>query len=155
MNERRDAILEQRAQVLAKEHELQTQHLRGNETVIVDAGSLRLGIGIGALREIVPTGEITVLPGVPQWMLGLVQLRGELLAVIDVGVWWNLAGAATRTSIAVVEGDRGALGIAIDAVLEMRRIEDDELDEGLSAEASSRRPSVRGVTHDLIHILDV
>lgn len=155
MNARRQAILAQRAKALAKVHELRSVRLRGNEIVIVESGGLRLGIPIASLREIVPCGDVTELPGVPSWMLGIVQLRGELLCVVDVGRWWNLPGATKHAYVVLIEGPQGFLGVVAESVVEVRGIEADDVAADISEESIARRRFVKLVTRDLVHVLDI
>lgn len=50
------------------------------------AGGMRLGLPLERLRGIAPwTGELTRLPGMPPWQLGLLKFRGHQVGVLDLG----------------------------------------------------------------------
>jgi purine-binding chemotaxis protein CheW len=68
-----------------------------------------------AVREIVPVGVLTRLPGAPAWVLGLLNLRGAVLTVIDLADRLGLV-AREGASVIVVEAGSRALGVRVDAV---------------------------------------
>jgi chemotaxis signal transduction protein len=101
----------------------------------------------------------------PAWFLGLAQIRGELVTVIDMARWLGIerehtdpSSGVARSSgcLAVVEGPPGLLALFADAALGFRTVFADELGvtEGQGQASQKDRP-VRGVTSDLLSLLDV
>ena len=79
-------------------------------------------IEVLGIREVVEAGPITRVPGAPRAVRGIVNLRGSVVPVVDLGV--RLGGAPLtmtgRTCIIVIEtvleGDRAVIGLLADAV---------------------------------------
>jgi len=86
------------------------------------------GIGILKVREIIGMMPITPVPRTPDFVKGVINLRGKVIPVIDLRLRFGLEAAAytERTCIIVVEilGDAGAvpMGIVVDAVSEVLNI---------------------------------
>lgn len=61
-----------------------------------------MAVPLRCARETVPVRAVTSMPGVPSWIAGLVNVRGAVLTVVDVGA--RLGGAASDGPEAVDEG---------------------------------------------------
>lgn len=147
----REEILNRRAAQLAAVDTEKAHHSVAMQIAVVSVGGQRVGIPAEDLREIVPLRDVTSLPGLPSWMLGLVQVRGELLGVVDLAL---LVGASGERPgwLAIAEGSGGPLGIAVHAVLGFRDVFVDEISAELGE--GVQRP-FRAVTKDLVAVLDV
>ncbi|MDF1564379.1 MAG: chemotaxis protein CheW [Deltaproteobacteria bacterium] len=106
-----------------------------------------------ALREVLPAQPLTHLPDLPPWISGVIQLRSEILSVIDLGVWLQVEGRDTPSHLVILEGSRGALALAVEEVLGLRPLYEDELIDVAEAEAGGR-PAVTRMSQDLVSILD-
>lgn len=85
-------------------------------------------IGIMAIKEIIEYGDLTVVPMMPRAVRGVINLRGAVVPVIDLGVRFGRAPSirGKRTCIVIVEVDGGhgrqVLGVVVDAVNEVLEI---------------------------------
>lgn len=96
----------------------------------VTAGDRWFGIPLGSVREIVRDLRLVPLAGAPDRVVGLAGYRGEPLAVVALAV---LAGANVTTGppgpVVVIDlGDEGSVGLAVDDVTGVRRVESDMTD---------------------------
>ena len=86
------------------------------------------GIGILKVREIIGMMSITPVPQTPEFVKGVINLRGKVIPVIDLRLRFGLDDTAytERTCIIVVEihGESGSIpmGIVVDAVSEVLNI---------------------------------
>jgi purine-binding chemotaxis protein CheW len=86
------------------------------------------GIGILKVREIIGVMTVTPVPQTPEFVKGVINLRGKVIPVIDLRLRFGLEATAytERTCIIVVEidGDSGSvpMGIVVDAVSEVLNI---------------------------------
>jgi len=86
------------------------------------------GIGIIKVREIIGMMPVTPVPQTPDFVKGVINLRGKVIPVIDLRLRFGLDASAytERTCIIVVEihGETGAvpMGIVVDAVSEVLNI---------------------------------
>lgn len=96
------------------------------------------GIGILKVREIIGLLEITLVPRMPSFVRGVINLRGKVIPVIDLRLKFGMQGAedTKQTCIIVVEvrqGDLSALvGILVDTVSEVVNINDGEIDRAIT-----------------------
>ncbi|NQT41451.1 MAG: purine-binding chemotaxis protein CheW [Planctomycetes bacterium] len=87
------------------------------------------GIEIIKVREIILMGEITAIPETPDYVKGLINLRGTVVPIIDLRLRFGLPlGEITDESRIVVVNVAGkALGIVVDAVDEVLRITGEQI----------------------------
>jgi purine-binding chemotaxis protein CheW len=87
------------------------------------------------VKEIIGVMKITPLPQTPDFVKGIVNLRGKVIPVIDLGVKFGMKEAdyTEKTCIIVVEvtGSKGLshIGIIVDSVSEVVNIDADQIEE--------------------------
>lgn len=102
---------------------------------MIEAGGQRFAWELTAIREIVPAHAATRLPGSPPWVLGLLNLRGMVLTVVDLATRLGLeAGAAA--SVVVVDVEDRTLGVRVDRVLSVANAEDTRVEPVEAARAA-------------------
>lgn len=89
------------------------------------AGTL-YAFDVAQVREIVRTVPATRYPGAPPFVRGIMNLRGEVLTVVDLGVRLVPGREPVEGGrLVVVEVDERRLAVAVDEVLEVREIPED------------------------------
>jgi purine-binding chemotaxis protein CheW len=87
-------------------------------------------VPILSVTEVVLTMEITPVPNAPEYILGLMNLRGRVLPVLDLEKKFQLnrEGQTVRQHIMVAESEQKVLfGILVDQVMEVLRISPDAI----------------------------
>ena len=79
-------------------------------------GGATYGCPLDAVREVLPAGPTARLPGAPPHVLGLLNVRGRVLTVLDLGRRLDPAGGGALGPLLVVEADGRAAGCRVDAV---------------------------------------
>lgn len=93
------------------------------------------GIGILKVKEIIGMMPITSVPRTPEFVKGVVNLRGKVIPVIDLRLKFSMESIdySERTCIIVVEVDSESgtvlIGIVVDAVSEVLNIREQEIEE--------------------------
>lgn len=93
------------------------------------------GIGILKIKEIIGMMDITCVPRTPDFVKGVVNLRGKVIPIIDLRQKFGLTEIpyTERTCIIVVEIDIAQIivliGIVVDAVSEVLSIREEEIEE--------------------------
>lgn len=93
------------------------------------------GIGILKVKEIIGMMPITSVPRTPEFVKGVVNLRGKVIPVMDLRLKFSMEAIpySDRTCIIVVEIDSQdsmvLIGIVVDAVSEVLNIREDEIEE--------------------------
>ena len=96
-------------------------------------GGETYAIEITKIREILTYPDVTILPNTPNWVKGVINLRGEVTPIIDLRLRFNtttldkLAYDDSTIVIAVVTEDNRMLGIVIDEVSDIELIDLDSL----------------------------
>lgn len=87
------------------------------------------GIDINYVTEIISLELITVIPDMPPYIRGVINLRGKLIPVMDVRLRFRKEAEeyTDRTCIIVVDIDHTSMGLIIDEVLEVMNIEENEI----------------------------
>lgn len=97
------------------------------------------------VREIVSTRAATRLPGAPDWVLGIINLRGTLVTVVDLAIRFGAAAGGAK-SIVVVEAAGKSFGISVDEVRDVQAVAEDAL------EAVDVQRAAGGIVRGLAHI---
>lgn len=98
---------------------------QGGQVLAFTAGGAHYGIPILKVREILQYESVTEVPGAPASVLGVANVRGTIVPVLDLAAKLGRAGAAAtkRSCILVVdvspEGERYTLGVFADTVNEV------------------------------------
>lgn len=149
-------ILQARARELARP--LDSGVVEENTSLlVVEVGPERYAVDVSAVREIKPLAGVTPLPGLPSFWRGLVNLRGNLVPVLDLATYLALPparepGAEPKLVFVAAEGIDVAL--VVDAVREIRRTPLGDLGPSVSVDPQSVR-IVQHVTKDLVSVLDL
>ncbi|PKN29699.1 MAG: chemotaxis protein CheW [Deltaproteobacteria bacterium HGW-Deltaproteobacteria-21] len=93
------------------------------------------GIGILKIKEIIGMMPITKVPRCPEFVKGVINLRGKVIPVLDLRMRFGVDAAeyTERTCIVVVEVDSGSgnimVGLIVDSVSEVLNIKSDDIEE--------------------------
>jgi purine-binding chemotaxis protein CheW len=100
------------------------------------------GINVMQVQEVLRVTEIAPVPGAPAYVLGIINLRGNVVTVIDTRARFGLPSSETDDSsrIIVIESDKQVVGILVDAVAEVVELYENEIDvaPNVGTEDSSR-----------------
>ena len=98
-------------------------------------GSESYGIEVLSIREIIRMQKITPVPQMPEHVRGVINLRGNVIPVIDLGIKLGLPKTepTERTCVIVLDiksdvGENTFLGIAVEAVAEFLNINSDQIE---------------------------
>ena len=89
--------------------------------VRVLAGGEHYALPVTYVKEIAELGELAPVPGAPSQILGLRNLRGQVLPVIGLAQVLGLDGAKSER-VVVVEDDGRLLALALEAVVEVEKL---------------------------------
>lgn len=93
------------------------------------------GVPVLKVREIIKMMAITVVPQVPHYVRGVINLRGKVITVIDLRLKFGFAAQeqTDETAVVVVEvkvpGGKVLMGIVVDSVSDVLNIQPDEIED--------------------------
>ncbi len=143
---------------IAVEHEQQHQYL----TFMLNSETF--AIGILRIKEIIEYGNLTEVPRMPSFIRGVINLRGAVVPVVDLGSrFGKLASAVSRrTCIVIIEvehdGGQQVVGVMVDAVNEVLDIPASDIEPPPTFGAKIRADFIRGmgkVEGKFVILLDV
>jgi len=79
------------------------------------------GINVMQVQEVLRLSEIAPVPGAPHYVLGIINLRGNVVTVVDTRIRLGLqtAEVTDSTRIVIIEGAKHVVGILVDCVAEV------------------------------------
>jgi purine-binding chemotaxis protein CheW len=92
-------------------------------------GDEEYGIEITKIQEIILMGEITRVPQTPAYVKGLINLRSNVIPIVDLRLRFGLAETSVGddTRIMVVNVNGKTIGLIVDAVSEVLRVSQDQI----------------------------
>lgn len=147
-------ILESRAAALAQPPPQAAETVETLDLVVMARGQETYAVEAAAVAGVFPLADLTPVPFTPQVVLGVMNHRGRMLPVLDIGQLLQGAEATAAPSLVVaVEAETAAFGIAVDAVSGVAAIAAHEL---VPAQFDERHDGiVRGLTGAMAAVLDL
>ena len=118
------------------------------------------GVNIMSVQEIILMGQITRMPEVPDYICGLINLRGHVIPIVDLRKRFRLDVAANdeHTRIIVVNVARKTIGMVVDGVDEVLRINSNQIESPPTSVAGIDQSYIRGLVKfekKLLILLDI
>lgn len=90
-----------------------------NRYILVEIGELALALAIDNLAEVGPLPTITALPNLPAWIQGIVNIRSEIVSIIDFGGFLGITGRkmCTGNRFAVLRHKKLKIGLRLDRII--------------------------------------
>jgi purine-binding chemotaxis protein CheW len=125
------------------------------EVVVFTLAGERYALETRHVREIRALEDLTPLPGAPVFLAGVTNLRGQILAVIDLRTFFGVParGLTDRTRLIVLGDERAEFGVLADTVAEVVTLGPGEVREPPGSVAGVARAYLRGVTGDALIVL--
>jgi purine-binding chemotaxis protein CheW len=107
------------------------------------------GINVMQVREVLRYTEIAPVPGAPDYVLGIINLRGNVVTVIDTRSRFGLIQGETtdNTRIIVIESEHQVIGILVDSVAEVVYLKSSEIDTTPSVGTDESSKFIQGVSN--------
>ena len=153
----RQAILRRRAEAFARAPAAGAGAAADLEVVEFSLSGERYALPAAGVSEVLPFSNWTPLPCTPAFVVGLVNVRGRILAAIDLRGFFELParGIVDHHHLLVVCHGPLELGILADLVTGLRRVPLGDLQPALPTLTGRRAEYLRGVTADHLAVLDV
>lgn len=118
------------------------------------------GINVMQVQEVLRYTEVAPVPGAPPYVLGIINLRGNVVTVIDTRLRFGLAQTATtdQTRIVIIETENQVVGILVDAVAEVVYLRQSEIETTPNVGNEETAKFIQGVCHkneELLILVDL
>lgn len=154
--EKAKQILHARAKELAREAPKTPASEAFLDVVAFQLASETYALESSCVREVYPLKEFTPLPGTLPFIVGLLNVRGRLLLVIDIKKFFDLPekGLTDLNKVIILHRNGLELGILADAILGVLLVPLAEIQTSLPTLAGIRSDYLRGVTKERLVVLN-
>lgn len=112
-------------------------------------GEETYGINVMQVQEVLRHTEIAPVPGAPDYVLGIINLRGNVVTVIDTRSRFGLPSSdiSDNTRIVIIESDDQVVGILVDSVAEVVYLRSSEVDSAPNVGTEESAKFIQGVSN--------
>ena len=138
---------------------------QGSEDPILQWVTFRLdnesyGINVMQVQEVLRYTEIAPVPGSPDYVLGIINLRGNVVTVIDTRARFGLepADVTDNSRIVIIEAEKQVIGIMVDSVAEVVYLKQSEVDTAPNVGTEESARFIQGVSNregELLILVDL
>lgn len=107
------------------------------------------GINVMQVQEVLRYTEIAPVPGAPDYVLGIINLRGNVVTVIDTRARFGLqpGEVSDNSRIVIIESDKQVIGILVDSVAEVVYLKSSEIDSAPNVGTDESAKFIQGVSN--------
>lgn len=117
------------------------ENTQDNKYLLFNIGNEVYGIGIMHVTDIIELQKITEVPDMPEYIKGVINLRGRVIPVMDLRLRFGLESREydDRTCIIIVNLNESSIGFIVDTVSEVHDIYQQDIDPPPNFKSSSGR----------------
>lgn len=150
---------------MSDKHEMNNQTVKeGNDQVLqwvtFQLDDETYGINVMQVQEVLRYSEIAPVPGAPDYVLGIINLRGNVVTVIDTRTRFGLptSEVTDQSRVAIIEADEQVIGILVDSVAEVVYLRTSEIDSAPNVGTEESAKFIQGVSNrdgELLILVDL
>ncbi len=150
------AILKKRGRALAHKPRQDEEERDFLEIIEFRLSQETYGIESAFVREVYPLRDITPVPCTPSFVLGIVNVRGQILSVVDLKKFFNLPekGLGDLNKIIILRSGMMEFGILADVIHGTRSISHNSIQPPLPTISGIGLEYIKGITGDRVILLD-
>jgi purine-binding chemotaxis protein CheW len=150
-------ILRARARILAQEPESKREAEKNIEVLAFLLAHEMYAVETQFIREVYPLTELTPLPCTPDYIYGIINIRGQILTIIDMKKFLDLPekGITNLNRVIVVREGELELGILADEIIGIRNIPESGLNPPLPTMTGIHAGYIKGVAGEGAILLDM
>ena len=126
------------------------------EVLAFSLASETYGIETCHVREVCQLRDLTAVPCTPSFVAGVMNLRGQIIAIVDLRRFFELPvrGLTDLNRVIVLSGGHDELGLLADSIGGVRLVIASDLQEALPTLTGIRESYLKGVTSQMLAVLD-
>jgi len=154
--EEKRSVLKTRAKALAVGKKDESALKEFIEILEFKLASETYGIETAFVREVYPLKDLTTMPGTPSFVLGIVNVRGQIISVINLKKFFNLPekGLGELNKVIIIRNELMEFGILADIIVGTRSVSLDAIQSSPVSTSEIGAEYLKGVTNDHTIILD-
>jgi len=149
-------VFKQRARLLSQEAERVEEEENQLEVVEFVLAYENYAIESEYISEVYPLNEFTPIPCTPDFVLGIINVRGKIISIIDLKRFFDLPekGIADFNKVIIINSELREFGIVADSITGVRSIPISEIQPSLPTLTGVREEYLKGVLEDRMVVLD-
>ena len=152
----RRRILHERAGQLAREPERRDEDARMIEVIEFVLAYERYAFESSFVREIQPLKNFTPLPCTPPFVIGIMNVRGQIISIVDLKRFFDLPekGLADLDKVIILQGENIEFGVLADSIIGTTSLNENDMQSSLPTLTGVRKKYLKGLTLEGTVILD-
>jgi len=140
---------------------LEVSYSEGTRLITFILGEEKYGLNILKVRELISFPEgLTRIPGVPDYIIGMFNLRGLVIPVMDLRSKFNMSGEERHefSVIIIVEVENKHIGITVDSVSDVIFVKEEDIQETTELAVNVDTKFIKGVAKtkdEMVILLDI
>ena len=140
---------------------LEVSYSEGTRLITFILGEEKYGLNILKVRELISFPEgLTRIPGMPDYIIGMFNLRGLVIPVMDLRAKFNMSGEERHefSVIIIVEVENKSIGITVDSVSDVIFVKEEDIQETTELAVNVDTKFIKGVAKtkdEMVILLDI
>ena len=140
---------------------LEVSYSEGTRLITFILGEEKYGLNILKVRELISFPEgLTRIPGMPDYIIGMFNLRGLVIPVMDLREKFKMSGEARHefSVIIIVEVENKHIGLTVDSVSDVIFVKEEDIQETIELAVNVDTKFIKGVAKtkdEMVILLDI
>jgi purine-binding chemotaxis protein CheW len=155
ISEERKNILAKRAKKLAQKEKVH-EHRECIEVVEFRLAEENYAIECAHVREVYPLKDLTPIPGTPDFVLGIISVRGEIISILDLKKFFEMPekGLTDLTRVIILKNEEMQFGILAEEVMGTLSLPVREIQPTLPTLTGIHSDYLKGIAKNRLIVLD-
>lgn len=123
--------------------------------VVFKLGDEQFALNTEKVREINDMMSVTSVPNAPDYIIGLINLRGSIKSLIDLSLLINFSSGKEKNSIIILKVEEEEVGIAVDDVIEVVDVTESDIQSLSSHTEEKYIKGIINIDNRLVTIIEV
>ncbi|MDP7059917.1 MAG: chemotaxis protein CheW, partial [Candidatus Marinimicrobia bacterium] len=140
---------------------LEVSYSEGTRLITFILGEEKYGLNILKVRELISFPEgLTRIPGMPDYIIGMFNLRGLVIPVMDLRAKFKMSGEERHefSVIIIVEVENKNIGLTVDSVSDVIFVKEEDIQETIELAVNVDTKFIKGVAKtkdEMVILLDI
>lgn len=128
-----------------KENKILEENER-KQVVVFQLADEEYAVDIGQSKQIIKVSKITPVPNTPDYVRGVINLRGQIVPVVDLRKRFGIEGTVEKEKIITIEYDDMLIGLLVDDIEEVMWYDvEKELESAPEIDSAVRQDYIKGI----------
>lgn len=152
----KEQILRERAKLLAQRSQIGIPSKETIRFLEFEVSYERYGLDVAHIQEVAVLKDYTHLPCVPKFVVGIMNLRGRIISILDLKQIFELSnkGLTYQNKVIVIRNESMTLGFLADDIIGLKTLPLNQLMPALPTVSGKRSEYLKGLSPDFISVLD-